>query len=244
MNATTRHAARTVVALATLAVTATMLSACVVPPLPASGPRVETRHEVSDDVHAVRLETAGDVVVQLGDEPGLTITAPKSLSDRLTVEERRGVLVLGLRGPGWTSARVDYLLTVRSLDEVEVDGAGDVLADFSGASDVRVQVDGIGDVDASELDAESVTVRIDGAGDVHISGVARTGDYRVDGAGSIRASELELTDGSATLDGVGDIEVRATGTLAAEISGMGDIRVTGGATVTSTVSGFGDVHED
>ena len=245
-DTTTRRAAphRTVAAVAALAVAGLALAGCVRLPAPPSGPRVETEHEVSDAVHGLRLETAGDVTVQLGDEPGLTVRAPKSVSDRLTVEEDDGTLVLGLRGPGWTSGKVEYVLTVTSFDTVELEGAGDVQADFSAADEVKIVVDGAGDVRATGVAATEVSVEINGAGDVHIEGTADEGELRVGGAGSIRAEDLELRRAEAEVAGAGDIHVHATETLDATISGLGDIHVTGDPRITSDVSGLGEVVED
>lgn len=245
MNTATRGTPRrALAAAAAVAVAGLALTGCVVIPPAAAGPRVETEHAVSDAVHALRLETAGDVEVRLGEVPGLTISAPKSVSERLTVREDDGMLVLGIRGAGWTSGRVDYVLTVRSFDELELDGAGDVTADFSGADRVAITVDGAGDVRATGVDASEVEIEIDGAGGVRIDGVADAGQLVVDGAGSIRASGLELRRAEARINGAGDIHVHATDTLDAEITGLGDIRVSGSPRITREVSGLGEIIED
>lgn len=241
-HATTRP--RALVALAAATAAALALTGCVSLPGPLAGPRVETDHEVSDAVHALRLETAGDVEVRLGDEPGLSIRAPKSVSDRLTVREHDGTLVLGISGAGWTSGNVDYVLTVLSFDELDLTGAGDVTADFSDAESVAITVGGAGDVRATDLDARDVVIRVTGAGSVRVDGSADSGDFVVTGAGSISAGELEVRDAQAEITGAGDIHVHASDTLDAVISGLGDIRVSGGARVTSDISGLGDVVED
>lgn len=249
MNTTTqrplarRRAARSVAALASLAVVGVALAGCVPAPLVAAGPRVTTELEVSDGVHALRLETAGDVTVELGEEPGLTVRAPRSISERLTVDEEDGTLVLGSRGPGVWSARVEYVLTVVSFDELVLEGAGDVTADFSSADEVDIRVDGAGNVRATGVDADEVEVAIGGAGDVRLEGTARSGELTVSGTGSIRASELVLQRAEAEISGAGDIAVHATDALDARISGAGDIRVSGEPRITSDVSGLGDVIE-
>lgn len=239
-----RAAPRALAAIAAVALTALALSGCVVWPPAAAGPRVEAEHAVSDDVHALRLETAGDVEVRLGDEPGLTVTAPSSVMDRLTVRERDGMLVLGLTGPGWTSGRVEYVLTVRSFDELVLRGAGDVTADFSDADRVTVTVDGAGDVRATGIDASEVDVTINGAGDVRLAGTADRGTLRVNGAGGIFAENLELRRAVAEIRGAADIRVHATDTLEAAIHGLGDIHVTGSPSITSELRGLGEIVHD
>lgn len=235
---TTTHR-RALVAIAALAVAGAALAGCA--PIPVSGPRVTEEHAVSDEVHALRLENAGDVVVELGDEPGLTVRAPKATMERLTVDEEGGTIVLGIRGSGMWSGRVDYTLTVRSFDELEIKGAGDVRADFTGADEVTIEIDGSGEVAAENIDAESVVVSIEGSGDVKLSGRADRGEYRIAGSGDIRGASLELRDGEAFIAGSGDIRIHATDTVDARIDGSGEIFVTGPARVTEQVNGSGDV---
>ncbi|MCS0498617.1 head GIN domain-containing protein [Protaetiibacter mangrovi] len=232
---------RTLAAAAALAVAAVALAGCVHLPSAAGAPRVDETYAVSDDVHALRLETAGDVVVQLGDEPGLTVRAPRSVVDRLTVDEEDGTLVLGMTGPGIWAGRIDYTLTVRTLDDVEVEGSGDVRADLSAAHDVAIDITGSGDVRATGVDADSVDVAVEGSGDVRIEGTADAGRLSVSGSGDIDAARLVLRTASAETSGSGDVAVHATGTLDARISGSGDIRVTGSPRVTRDVSGSGDL---
>ncbi len=232
---------RALVAAAALTVAGVALAGCV--RIPAAGPRVTEEHAVSDEVHALRLENAGDVVVELGDEPGLTVRAPQETMDRLTVEEEDDTLVLGMRGTSMWSGRITYTLTVRSFDEVEVKGSGDVRADFAGARTVSIEVDGSGDVTAENVDAEEVSVAIEGSGDVRLEGTAERGELAVRGSGDIRASKLELRDGGALVSGSGDIRVHATDALDARIEGSGDIVVTGPARVTREVQGSGDIIE-
>lgn len=230
---------RALAAVAALAVAGAALAGCA--RIPASGPRVTEEHAVSDEVHALRLEHSGDVVVELGDEPGLTVRAPRATMDRLTVEEEGGTLVLGMRGSAAWSGRVDYTLTVRSFDELEIEGSGDVRADFSKADAITIEIDGSGDVTAENIDAESVVVEIEGSGDVRLSGRADRGEYRIEGSGDIRAEGLEVRDAEAYIAGSGDIRVRAEDTADARIDGSGTIVVTGPARVTEEVSGSGDV---
>ncbi|QNO37760.1 DUF2807 domain-containing protein [Protaetiibacter sp. SSC-01] len=237
---TTTHR-RALAAVAALAVAGVALAGCAT--LPASGPRVTEEHAVSDEVHALRLEHAGDVVVELGDEPGLTVRAPQATMDRLTADEEGGTLVLGIRGSSMWAGRVTYTLTVRSFDGLEIEGSGDVKADFSSAEDVSIEVDGSGDVKADGIDARSVTVSIEGSGDVRLSGRADRGEYSIEGSGDIRGADLELREGEASISGAGDIRIHATDTVDARIDGSGDIVVTGPARVTRDVQGSGDVTE-
>lgn len=232
---------RTLVAAAALAIAGVALAGCV--RFPSSGPRVTEEHDVSDSVHALRLENSGDVVVELGDEPGLTVRAPESIMDRLTVSGEDGTIVLGMTGPGMWTGRIEYTLTVTSFDELELQGSGDVRADFSSAREVSIELDGSGDVRAEDVDATEVSVEVNGSGDVRIDGTAESGRLAIAGSGDIDASELVLSTGEAEISGSGDMSVHATDTLDARISGSGDIRVSGSPRITRDTSGSGDILE-
>jgi len=238
-----RTPARTIAALASVTVACLALAGCaVIPnPAPASGPHTEVAHEVSDAVHALRFETSGDVTVQLGEVPGLTVRAPEPVHEGLTVTEDDGTVVLGAHGPGIWAAKVEYVLTVRSFDALVLEGAGDVTADFSSADAVSIRVDGAGDVRATGVDATSVEVSVGGTGSVRIAGAAKSGELSVRGAGGVKAADLVLRRASADIAGAGDIEVHATESLDANISGLGDIHVSGSPRITRDISGLGDV---
>jgi hypothetical protein len=221
------------------------LSGCVPVFAPVSGPR-ESVDRTIDAVDAVEVRTSGDLTVTLGDTPSLTITAPKSVLDRLTSDIVDGVLVLDVTGPrfGFDLGEIDYVLTVPRLSTVSVQGSSDVTADFSEADDVAVEIDGSGDVEGTGIDASEVTVTISGSGDVTLAGTTDRQAIQVDGSADIDTTDLVSRSTTIDLSGSGDIRVNATETLDVELSGSGDVRYTGGAAVTSDISGSGSVTED
>lgn len=232
---------RVLLPLAALAAASLALAGCMT--VPASGPRVTAEHEVSDAVHALRLDNAGDVVVMLGDQPGLTVRAPQAIMDRLTASEDDGTLVLGMSGAGMWVGRIEYTLTVRSFDEVELTGSGDVRADFSSAQTVSIEVSGSGDVRGTDVDAAEVGIEVSGSGDVCIDGAADRGEFEVSGSGDLDASGLALRTAEAEVSGSGDLSVHATDTLGARISGSGDMFVSGSPRITRDTPGSGDLIE-
>src|SRR5690606_37861527 len=133
-------------------------------------------HDVSDGINAVELRVPGDLTIELGDRPGLTVTAGENVIDRIAVGERGDVLVIG-RTPGpfpwWgITGETRFELTLTSLEAVAIHGAGDIVADFAGADRVSISIDGSGEVEASGIDADDVVVDIDGAGDVDLGRLA------------------------------------------------------------------------
>ncbi|WP_167050558.1 head GIN domain-containing protein [Salinibacterium sp. ZJ77] len=240
-----RHSIRLLASTAAVGVAAVALAGCAVP-FPVVGDQTQGADDftVSDSVRGLLLEAAGDAKVTIGDEPQLTISGPESTLERVTVDERNGMLVIGARGPGINLRSLTVTLTVTAFDELEVAGAGDVTAEFTPSSDVRITVGGAGDVDATGIDAESVTVAIGGAGSVVLTGEADSAEYSVDGAGEIDATGLVARDATAKINGAGAIALHATGTADAQTSGIGEITIRGGADVTRRVDGLGTITEE
>ena len=229
---------RALVLSAAVVLAAAALTGCVrvLPP----GPVVTESPEIGD-VHAVVLDTSGELTITEG-EPSLTIHAPQALLDLLVNRVDDGVLTLGrLPGPGIIGAsNLRYELTVPSLDAIVVDGSGDVESTVTGG-DLRVEINGSGTVDIERIEAGSVSVEISGSGDVDLAGTADSLEVRIDGSGTVDADDLEVVDAVVEVSGSGDVEVHATGTLRADVSGSGDVTHRGGARVDADVSGSGEV---
>lgn len=239
------HRLRLLASTAAIGVAAIALAGCVVPfPIVGDQTRGTDDFTVSDSVRGLLLEAAGDVTVTVGDEPQLTISGPESTLERVTVKERDGLLVIGTTGRGINLRSLTVKLTVTAFDELELAGAGDVTAEFTPSSDVRITVGGAGDVEATGIDAEHVTVAIAGAGAVKLTGEAESAEYRVDGAGEIDAAGLIVSDATAEINGAGAITLHATDTADAHTSGIGEITIRGGADVTRRIDGLGTITEE
>lgn len=228
------------------------------------GPRVTQEREVGD-IHAVVLDSSGDLRVVVGEEPSLRITAGEDVISRLTSEIADGVLTLGMDALsfGWT-APIRYELTVTSLETLTVLGSGDAYADFTGAAEPRVEGRGSGDVEAVGIDAERVTlttdgsgelevrgmkadavvVRIHGSGGVAIDGSAGSQDVEVDGSGSFDADELTSGTARVRLTGSGDASLSVADELDVVVDGSGSASYRGDPVVTKSVSGSGEVIRD
>lgn len=251
---------RTIAAATAIALSAVALTGCAI----YAGPPTTEDREVASDVHAVVLESGGDIVVTLGDTPSLTVTAPAGAIDRLTSTSANGVLTLGrVPGPWFIRGDVSYDLTVTSLDSIHVKGSGDADVDFTGADSVRIRISGSGDIDAEGIDAGDVDVVIEGSGDITLAGmeaddlavrISGSGDIeadgrvgrqevRIEGSGNYQAGSLVSRDAVMRIEGAGDMRVNVTGTLDATIAGSGSILYRGEPDVTSHIMGSGNVSE-
>jgi Putative auto-transporter adhesin, head GIN domain len=207
-----------------------------------AGPRTTEDREV-DDVTAVALETSGDLVVELGDTPSLTITAGERVLDRLTSEVHDGVLVLGSKGRGWADrGEIEYHLVVTELQAVHLRGSGDIEADAVTGDALEVVLEGSGDVRLDGVDVDALQVQVDGSGDVVLAGRAGRQAVTLGGSGGYDGGDLRSDDATVSLDGSGDVQVDVAGSLSATVDGSGSVTYTGSPDVESDVQGSGTVR--
>ncbi|MGN8245809.1 GIN domain-containing protein [Cellulomonas soli] len=216
------------------------LGACDVP----TGPRTSEPREVGD-VSSVRLTTSGSLTIARGDVPGLTVTAAENVLPYLTSDVHDGVLVLGVQGghPGAAAGDIRYELVLGDLQQLWVEGSGDVDADGASGERLDVQVDGSGDVVVHDVDVDEVSVSIQGSGVVALTGRATGQVVTVDGSGDYSAGDLTTRDATVSVAGSGDVDVAVSGRLGVQIAGSGSVTHTGGADVTSRVDGRGQVRQ-
>ncbi|WP_185972432.1 head GIN domain-containing protein [Georgenia yuyongxinii] len=203
-----------------------------------------TEERTIEDVSAVSLAGAGNVNLTTGAEPSLTVTAGENIIDRVTSTVRDGVLRLDVDGPVYGSpGEITYDLVLPSVDEIRIDGAGDVDAQLTSGETLEVDLSGAGDVRATGVDVTSLTVRVGGVGGVHLSGTADRQTVVISGLGDYDGVSLTSADADVTIGGAGDAQVHATDTLNASVDGAGSIVHTGGARVTSSIDGVGNIRQ-
>jgi hypothetical protein len=139
-------------------------------------------------VSAVSLKAVGMVEIDLGQAESLTITAPESVMPLLTSEVAGGRLDLDRDSSSYTGQTSDihYQIGLQRLDEL--------------------MLEGVGEIDARGVDTSSFVVRMDGVGDVKATGRAERQEVRIAGLGAYAAPMLEsrfadvhLSSGSAEI---------------------------------------------
>lgn len=239
----TRPAAVLVPLAATVGATL-LLGACATPVISPGAERTETRDATG--VHAVRLAVIGDLVVEEGPEPSLTVTAGENVIGRIDTRVDDGVLTIDMERTAGNVGTPRYELVVPELTEVGVDGAG--RADVHGVDPgpegtLGVVVQGAGDLWLHDVEVDTLEVRVDGAGAVIASGRADRQTVEIHGAGDYEGQGLTTREATVRMDGAGDARVDVTDVLDVEVDGAGGVRYSGGADVHSRVSGVGTVEE-
>ncbi len=236
-----RSAATTSLGLAIAA--GTLLTACDTGAIADPGP-TRTEQRPVDGAHAVDLRTSGDLTINIGATPKLTITAARTTLGYLTSTLRDGTVVLDSRSGHNTPGDIHYQLTLPTLDGLAIAGSGSAHGTAFADGSFTVTLSGSGSATLDGLAATTVTVQLSGSGDIHLTGATDTQSVDVEGSGTYLGSELTSQTSDVEVGGSGDAHVNAINQLDAQISGSGNISYTGTPALTTHISGNGTISAD
>lgn len=202
-------------------------SACTIrlPDSVAGSGRVVTESRPVSGIHAVSLAGVGELVIDQTGSESLTIEADDNIAPLITTEVTNGELIIGFR-PNTIPVRtteLKYTLTVKSLDEINLSGAGTV--------------------DATNLAADRLVINSSGAGKITTAGKVTDQEVNLTGAGSYDGANLASENARIEISGVGGATVRVNKTLDVRISGAGSVEYIGSPTVDQEISGAGSVKQ-
>ncbi|WP_425991821.1 GIN domain-containing protein [Brevundimonas sp. TWP2-3-2] len=183
------------------------------------------------------VDLSADVEYVQGDTPGVTVTGPAQLVEkvrlvdgRLTWADTDGpnheTVVFGRNEHGrgiWVhSEEVKIVVTAPAINTFNVEGSASVLL--------------------RDYDQDTLSVDISGSGEVSATGRTRALEVDISGSGDADLGSLVTTDANVAIAGSGDAVVAPTGKADISISGSGDtVLTTRPATVNQQVSGSGEV---
>jgi hypothetical protein len=225
---------------------ALVLSACGMRAIHGSG-QITTEARPVQDITKVNFTGFGELTVTQGEDEGLTITTDDNLLPYIKTTSRGGVLTIGFDDGTWLpiirpSDSIRFALTVKSLDLIDLSGAGTVHAESLSAEKLTLSESGAGQITIGDLKATDLTVDMSGAGTVDLTGKVTNQTVELSGLGSYKASDLESQSAKVTISGAGNATVWAHEQLDAQLSGAGNIDYYGEPQVHSETSGIGNVH--
>lgn len=207
--------------LLTITVISILISSCALTGIIGSGNGISESRELGDYT-SVKLKTAADVNITVGESNTFSISGDDNIIDLVTTKIEDGQLVIDQSSQFHTNIGVIITISIPSISSIELDGAGDI--DVTGVNTPNMKID------------------LDGAGDISVSGTTDHLDAELDGAGDMNLYSLISTTAKVEVDGAGSIKVYATETLDATINGAGDIKYKGSCRlINSEVNGAGDI---
>ncbi len=216
--------------IAVSAVVALLLSACGIPieinirTIVGSG-NVKTETRPVSGITGVTLSGAGELIIEQTGTESLTIEADDNILPIIETRQSGGRLTIGFKpniGPSRVT-RLRYTLTVRSLEDISLTGAGLI--------------------NAKNIRADALSVMSSGAGKIVLTGMAENLNISLSGAGAFDGVAFEAKDVNVQVSGVGGATVNAQRTLNASVSGIGSVEYIGNPEVTQQVSGVGRVTQ-
>jgi len=207
-----------------------------------SGNVVEETRTVRD-FSRVRLAGFGRLYIERGATESLRIEAEDNFLQYITTEVKDGELDIRWQKNILATNRkpINFYLTVKTLDTITLDGAGDVEAPDMRAETFTVNANGAGNFQLPGLQADAFVVTISGAGNVTVTGEATAQTVKINGLGNYQARDLWSTTAKVEINAAGSATVRVSDALDATINGAGSINYYGNPTVSQRVAGIGRI---
>jgi hypothetical protein len=174
---------------------------------------------------AVELRGVGNLAIEQTGSESLSVEAEEDVLPKIRTEVVNNRLIIGPK-PNTTihtTEPINYKLTVKDLNALEVSGSG------------NVEAEGIG--------TDRLAVTISGEGNVKTGGEADQQEINISGSGHYRAEGLESREVKIAVMGAGSAIVNVREELDAKISGVGSVEYMGDPTVSQDVSGVGRVSK-
>ena len=201
----------------------------------------ETRQEPA--FHSINMEGNIDVFVSYDTVTSIRVEAGENLIDYIETSVVGGELLVYEAPNNVVNTKpIRVYVTMDSLENVNIEGSGDLDVNDMNSNHLNVMVTGSGDVNV-EVDAMSVNYHCQGSGDARFVGNVLAMNVLLEGSGDFKGRYLYAYDANVEIEGSGDAFVYVTNSLIATISGSGDIMYYGSPISVSTyVTGSGNVY--
>lgn len=173
-----------------------------------------------------KIESNGafDILVKVGGSQSVTITFDDNLIDFIETDVRRNTLILDSKESFSSHNNCKVEITVASLEEIYIEGSGDV--------------------QVTNLSGDLFLYEVAGSGDFKAEGTVKDIEIVISGSGDVDTRDLKAQTARVEINGSGDVMIFATESIDGEINGSGDIRYYGKpASRNVRVAGSGSMSE-
>ncbi|HIK31276.1 MAG TPA: DUF2807 domain-containing protein [Oscillatoriales cyanobacterium M59_W2019_021] len=186
----------------------------------------------------------GKLIVTQGDRESLTVIAEDRLLDRIVSEVRDGTLYLYPKSnePFVTFDRVQFQLTVKNLNALNLDGVVQVKAEQLKTDRLQLGATGSAKIDIESLDADTLQVDLGGASELSLAGKVTDQTLTFSGGSRYYADLLESQTVALEINGAGKAAVWANDRLDVQINGAGTVNFYGNPDVRQQIRGVGSIQ--
>jgi len=188
-----------------------------------SGVLATEKRLVKGDFTRIREDGAANVFVRVGPAASVKVEGDDNIVPLVKTTVEDDTLVIKTKKQVRQKKKLLVTVTIPSLKEVQLDGAGNITV--------------------KDLQSTDFKVGLDGAGNITVGGSTASLSASINGAGNLRLADLKSETASASVDGAGNLDLWVTGKLSASIDGVGNIRYKGNPEVTKSVNGVGRVTQ-
>jgi hypothetical protein len=190
------------------------------------------------------------VTLTQGATESLAITADDNLLPLMRTRVENGELVIDAdKSRGFSTRQaIKIRLTVKKLDGILINGAGDVFGDQLTSDKLDISITGSGDVKIKSIRADQVKIGIDGSGDVSLDALdSKSVEASINGSGDVRLPSVQAASVKISVRGSGDVVAAGNvDTVRVDVVGSGDVRakklIAREVEVSITASGDAVVH--
>ncbi|XZE19179.1 head GIN domain-containing protein [Pirellulaceae bacterium SH449] len=160
-----------------------------------------------DEFRSIRNTTVGEVMITIGDNQTVEVTADDNILPLVVTEVVDGELIIKSTGNFSTSLGLLVNITTPMVESVSSAG--------------------VGNTKLLGIDSDKLNVRLSGVGSIQAEGSVKNLNVSVTGVGGVNFSKLIAENVSVKVSGVGSAVVHASQSINASTTGVGSIRVAG-----------------
>jgi hypothetical protein len=218
------------------------ISGCIGTQNAGSGNVVNTIKNVSS-FNQVILSGTGTLIITQGSNESLVIEAEDNVGSNITPVVSNNELILNQNNTPIPTKPVKYHLTVKDLNRIQIDGAGQIQSDTLNTNNLTININGASQGAMNNLNVVILTVNINGAGKLNMGGTAANQTIKISGAGNYNAGNLISKNAVINIDGGGNVVVRVSDLLNVIINGAGDISYIGNPQINRQITGGGNIKQ-
>lgn len=189
----------------------------------------------------LEIDIDADVVIHIGQQPSIVISAQENLLDIIKTEVRGSALIIDAEPCISTSYPVDIEITTTSLSFIKLNGSADVtLMDDLQNDDFELKINGSGNISA-DVFTNHLKIKINGSGNVLVSGTAKDAEIVINGSGDVRTDMLQVYEADIEINGSGDVGINVLNDLRVTVKGSGDVNYSGEPSIKTSIAGSGSV---
>ena len=199
-------------------------------------PNAEVR--TAKNFHGIYVSSAFDVYLSQSNEEAVAVSAnDKETRDRIEVEVKDGILVVGLKKGSWKwnkgNKKLTAYISFKNIDKLTVSGACDVFMDGTlKAESLNLNLSGASDIKNMKFDVKKLDADISGASDIKTSGVVGQMSIQASGASKFRGTDLATDYCNVHVSGASDVSITVNKELTAHASGASGLKYKGDGKIT------------